>query len=154
MHGGVIEQVGKPQDVYRWPASRFVATFIGSPAMNLFSGRVLTDGIVEAEGGKLSFSASLFSVEPGREVDIGIRPEDLRDAPPEDASGLAFAPEFIEELGATRLFHGLSGSTPIVVATAASAIREMRPGARLTAGPMDIHLFDRATGKTLRTGHA
>jgi sn-glycerol 3-phosphate transport system ATP-binding protein len=52
MNAGRVEQVGAPTEVYRLPATRFVATFIGSPAMNLFAGRVVAAGMVETAGGR------------------------------------------------------------------------------------------------------
>src|SRR5215475_4097663 len=51
MNSGRIEQSGGPHDVYRFPATRFVATFIGSPAMNLLAGRIVGPGEAEIAGG-------------------------------------------------------------------------------------------------------
>jgi sn-glycerol 3-phosphate transport system ATP-binding protein len=151
MSAGRIEQIGRPTSVYRWPASTFVATFIGSPAMNLFPGRVAGPGVVETPAGKLAFDAARFRVESGREVQVGIRPEDLQCVPPGAAEGgLAFHPEFVEELGATRLVHGLVGEHPIVVALAASTASEPKRGARLICEQDTVHLFDRASGAALR----
>jgi sn-glycerol 3-phosphate transport system ATP-binding protein len=151
MNSGCIEQVGKPTDVYRRPASKFVATFIGSPAMNLLPGKVIADGVVETKGGKLAFARAPFNAEIGRAVDVGIRPEDLQYVPPGAANGgLAYDVEFVEELGATRLIHGLTGGDPIVVATAASTTSPPRSGSRLIAESDTVHLFDPETGKSLR----
>ena len=151
MNAGRIEQVGKPTDVYRRPASKFVATFIGSPAMNLMPGKVVAEGVVETKGGKLAFARSPFVTEIGRAVDVGVRPEDLQYVPPGAANGgLGFDVEFVEELGATRLIHGLSGEAPVVVATAASTSAPPRSGARLIAESDTVHLFDPVSGKSLR----
>ncbi len=152
MNTGRIEQVGKPTDVYRRPASTFVATFIGSPAMNLMGGKVAAGGVVETAGGKLAFEAGRFNAEPGRPVQVGVRPEDLQYVPPQagSAGGLAFDNEFIEELGATRLFHGLSGGVPLVIALAASMTSEPKRGARVIAEQDAVHLFDPETGASLR----
>jgi sn-glycerol 3-phosphate transport system ATP-binding protein len=154
MNGGRIEQVDKPTEVYRRPASTFVATFIGSPAMNLMPGRITADGVVETAGGRLAFEPGAFSAEAGRDVQLGVRPEDLKylddQASASDAPGLAFDGEFVEELGATRLFHGTTGSTPLVLSVAASASAEPKPGVRLVAERETVHLFDPTTGKSLR----
>jgi sn-glycerol 3-phosphate transport system ATP-binding protein len=151
MNAGRIEQAGRPTDVYRWPASTFVATFIGAPAMNLMSGRIAGPGMVEAGGGMLAYDASRFKAATGREVQVGIRPEDLLYVPPGAADGgLAFEPEFVEELGATRLFHGHAGGAALVVALASSATAEPKRGARLIAEQEAVHLFDPASGQSLR----
>ena len=70
-------------------------------------------------GGRIGFAADAFEAAAGREVEVGVRPEDLRFASAGD-NALAFAGDFVEELGATRLFHGTSGDAPLVVAVAAA----------------------------------
>jgi sn-glycerol 3-phosphate transport system ATP-binding protein len=151
MNAGRIEQVGRPTDVYRRPASTFVATFIGSPAMNLMQGSVTGHGTVATGGGALAFNAAEFAVETGRKVQIGVRPEDFHYTPPGTGDGgLAFDGEFVEELGATRLFHGLSNTVPLVVAVTAATTTAPQPGSRLIAEPETVHLFDAETGKSLR----
>ena len=151
MNGGRIEQVDKPTEVYRRPASTFVATFIGSPAMNLMPGKIVAAGVAETAGGKLAFEPGRFDAAVGRDVQVGIRPEDFQYVPPNTANGgLAFEGEFVEELGATRLFHGLSATTPLVVAVAASTTAEPKKGSRLIAEADTVHLFDPASGQSLR----
>ena len=148
MNQGRVEQVGAPAEVYRFPATRFVATFIGSPAMNLLPGRITGPGEVEVAGGRMTFDAALFRAEPGREIEVGIRPEDLRLTA--DGSGaLSFAKDFAEELGATRLFHGTVGDSAVVVALSGPAPAGMTFG--LDAEPGTLHLFDPASGESLRT---
>jgi sn-glycerol 3-phosphate transport system ATP-binding protein len=147
MNQGRIEQVGVPTEVYRRPATQFVATFIGSPAMNLAPGKVVGAGVVETGGGRLGFDAAAFVVADGAQVAVGIRPEDLRFANG-DAGQLAFAKAFVEELGATRLIHGTSGSAPLVVAVAAAD--QAAASASLAADAGSVHLFDAGSGKSLR----
>jgi len=151
MNGGRIEQTGAPTQVYRLPATRFVATFIGSPAMNLLPGRVAAAGVVETGGGRLAFAPAAFTVAEGQEVEIGIRPEDLRFGTGGEGE-LAFTGDFVEELGATRLFHGTSGNAALVVAVAAAAASEA--GRSITTDREAVHLFDPATGNSLRHGRA
>ncbi|HRK18315.1 MAG TPA: sn-glycerol-3-phosphate ABC transporter ATP-binding protein UgpC [Hyphomicrobiaceae bacterium] len=152
MNSGRIEQVGRPTDVYRYPASKFVATFIGTPPMNLLPGRIISNDTVEIAGGKLPFDATRFAAEKGKDVEVGLRAEEIMYVPPAAASsgGLAFDPEFVEELGPNRLFHGTTGGIPIVVSLAASATSEPKKGAQLLAEQEAVHLFDPATGKSLR----
>ena len=66
MNAGRIEQIGAPTQVYRLPATRFVATFIGSPAMNLMPGKVVGTGVVETGGGRIGFAPDAFASRTGR----------------------------------------------------------------------------------------
>jgi sn-glycerol 3-phosphate transport system ATP-binding protein len=147
MNQGRVEQTGAPAEVYRLPATRFVATFIGSPAMNLLPGRVVAHGEVDVGGGRLAFDAAQFKVEPGREVEVGIRPEDLQIATGGQGA-LAFARDFAEELGATRLIHGTIGDAALVVALSGPLPEGEALG--LDAAAEAVHLFDPASGNSLR----
>src|SRR4029450_4090562 len=152
MNGGRIEQTGAPTQVYRLPATRFVATFIGSPAMNLLPGRIAAPGISEIPGGRVAFRAEAFACEVGRNVDVGVRPEDLTFTDPGAGDKLAFVKDFVEELGATRLIHGSVGEAPIVVAVATSA--QVDGAGALAVDSAAVHLFDVRTGASLRRGVA
>jgi sn-glycerol 3-phosphate transport system ATP-binding protein len=147
MNAGRVEQAGAPTEVYRLPATRFVATFIGSPAMNLFPGRVVAAGMVETAGGRLAYAPERFAAEPGRSVEIGVRPEDLRFGA--GAVGeLSFVRDFTEELGATRLIHGSIGDAPLIVAVAAGLADSTATS--VAANLEAVHLFDPASGMSLR----
>src|SRR5918997_386376 len=78
MNHGVIEQIGAPSDVYRRPATRFVATFIGSPPMNLLEGIVEGPGFVQVAGSLLPVADMSPDAKPDARVHVGIRPEDVR----------------------------------------------------------------------------
>jgi sn-glycerol 3-phosphate transport system ATP-binding protein len=146
MNQGQVEQCDAPSAVYRHPATRFVATFIGSPPMNLFAGRIVGPDRVATPGGELAFDALAFALGSGPEVEVGVRPEDLHIAPSNEGA-LGFAKEFVEELGATRLIHGTSGSADIVVALPNGANEE---GSRLAVATEAVHLFDPESGRSLR----
>jgi sn-glycerol 3-phosphate transport system ATP-binding protein len=151
MSAGRIEQVGRPTDVYRRPASTFVASFIGAPAMNLAPGRVVADGIVELAGGRLAFEPDQFAVTTGQAVQVGVRPEDFTYQPAGGTGvGLAFDAEFVEELGATRLFHGHAGGAALIATLPATSIATPQAGARLLADAGAVHLFDADQGRSLR----
>ena len=149
MNAGRIEQTGAPTEVYRLPATIFVATFIGSPAMNLLPGKVVAPGVVETGGGRIGFVADAFDADSGRPVEVGVRPEDFRLAGGGEGA-LTFTKDFAEELGATRLFHGTVGDAPLVVAL--SGLAPAGDSFSLGAAPEAVHLFDPATGNSLRRG--
>jgi sn-glycerol 3-phosphate transport system ATP-binding protein len=146
MNSGCIEQSGAPTEVYRLPATRFVATFIGSPAMNLIPGKVVGAGLVETGGGRIGFAPGAFMAGDGQAVEVGIRPEDLRFGSGE-AGELRFVKDFVEELGATRLIHGNIARAPITLAVATTA---GDVGSSICADQASVHLFDPETGKSLR----
>jgi len=148
MNQGKVEQVGPPGEVYANPATRFVATFIGSPAMNLIPGVVREGGIVELHGGaRLSFDAKRFRTPAGSMVEVGMRPEDFSvSAAP---SALLFRPELVEDLGATRLVHGHVGEAPLVAAFPAGSQLPTEKDSGLSIAAGKVHLFDPQSGSTL-----
>jgi len=149
MNSGKIEQTGTPLEIYRRPASKFVATFIGSPAMNLFPGTIAAPGKVTlADGTGFAYDANVFDAKPGAKVEIGLRPE--------DAKASVAAPgrpklvwEVTEELGATRLLHGMLAGSPFVLAMQADIDTPARELA-LEATPETVHIFDPESGRSLR----
>jgi len=138
LNGGVIEQEGVALDIYRRPATTFVAAFIGSPPMNLLEariagGRVLVGSAVVAEGVGIA----------DRPVTLGVRPEDLEPG----GGGFDMAVDFVEEMGAERLVHGLHEGQKVIVTLPpdyplGERLRVTAPGDRL-------HLFDPASGHRL-----
>jgi sn-glycerol 3-phosphate transport system ATP-binding protein len=145
MSAGRIEQIGTPSDVYRHPASRFVATFIGSPAMNIVAGHVVEPGKAMIEGaGLVTYDPAVFAAQSGDAVEIGIRPEDLAPA----QAGLTFKRDFIEELGASSLVHGHIGGQALVIAQPAAHDKPAEHSV-IAAPTHAVHLFDPANGQAL-----
>src|SRR6476469_249622 len=98
MNAGRAEQIGTPMEVYENPQTMFVAGFIGSPAMNFMPGKADGDGRIALEDGGEAHS-SRGSLEAGRPVSVGIRPEHF--APCEGRDAIVSGPvEMVEQLGA------------------------------------------------------
>ncbi|MBB3967075.1 sn-glycerol-3-phosphate import ATP-binding protein UgpC [Rhizobium metallidurans] len=147
LNGGKVEQVGSPLDVYHRPASTFVASFIGSPAMNLLKG--------ELHGDKLALGPSLIdlagSAPTSGAVTVGIRAEDLCLAGP-DQHAMSVTVDYVEELGAQRLVHGLLGDQPITAVLAPDIA--IPTELRLTIAPQKLHFFAADTGKRIAVAGA
>ena len=99
MNKGKVVQIGRPLDVYRNPADTFVAKFLGNPPMNLLQGRLDTqDGrpVARIAGNVVALprrTAAALGRHVGRDVIIGVRPEDIYEtAPSGDASEIARLP--------------------------------------------------------------
>ena len=154
MNKGLVEQKGPPLEIYEKPRSLFVATFLGSPAMNLSEGKLVqTDGKLravtpdlEVDVDEARFDASLAE---GRAVTVGIRPHDfvLGDG------GAKMVVEVVEALGFEAFAHGWirQAGPRFVVRVDASAMTRVRAGEKieLVAPPEKVHLFDTKTGLSL-----
>jgi multiple sugar transport system ATP-binding protein len=145
MRDGVIEQQGAPLELYDRPANRFVAGFIGSPAMNFVEGAVAPSGeavvLAPLGGAVLQLGRRL---EPGRPVVVGLRPEHLVLGGPEDGA-IRVGVAVVEFTGAASYLS--SASVPEVTIFHAGRT-EVRPGETvgLTITSSHVHLFDPETG--------
>ncbi|MCZ8310137.1 MAG: sn-glycerol-3-phosphate ABC transporter ATP-binding protein UgpC [Magnetospirillum sp.] len=150
MNGGRIEQVGTPLEIYRAPLSKFVATFIGSPAMNLVSGTVVSaDEVALADGSRLRFDAAVYAPGKGAKVEVGLRPEEAKVEAAPGPQQPRLQCDVTEELGATRLLHGMLAGEAFVLALPSDAADPGRTIA-VSASPANVHLFDVESGRSLR----
>ncbi len=150
MNAGRVEQIGTPIDLYRVPHTRFVAGFLGSPAMNFLPGRLGEPGFVHVAERRLAVAGVPAEALPGMNVEVGMRPEDLRLAPSGDNDGILMDVEFVEELGATQLIHGRLGGSALTVQVATGEA-STRPTLALRIEPTSLHLFDATNGRRLGT---
>jgi len=158
LNGGLVEQKGPPLEIYERPKTKFVATFLGSPQMNLLPGRLAKHGgAVYADGGgvhtRVDDERFKSELDEGREVTIGIRPHDLFLAKGEAPKIAELKVEIVEALGSEAFAHGwLTSSGPTVVARLdAQDARAVKPGSVIPLGvaPTAVHLFDAATDRAL-----
>ncbi len=150
MKDGVVQQVGEPLELYNTPANRFVAGFIGSPAMN-FADVTLADSggraVAEAPGLRIVLPESLAArarAKSGRKATLGIRPEDIHVAGPADSDDHSFETEVevVEQLGSEILLDTRAG-TALMVASIEPTVRvRAHDKLRLAVNPARLHLFD------------
>ena len=143
MNGGEVEQIGTPSEIYRHPATRFVATFIGSPPMNLIPGEMMADGHVRA--GEAQFRLPPHPFAPGRAVEIGLRPEDIVLGQSENAFPLKV--DFLEELGATQLVYGRLNGAQLIAQVPSGSVAEAGGTLSFGIAAERLHIFDPATGR-------
>jgi multiple sugar transport system ATP-binding protein len=119
MNGGVIQQFGTPDEVYRRPSNRFVAEFVGSPAMNFIDGTVLKkDGTVEfsiQDGPTINLDGYAFGASPadGSAATLGIRPEQLSLQQQAGAVRLPIVVNLVEPMGSDKLLWGKAAKADI-----------------------------------------
>jgi len=148
MHAGVVEQVGRPIEVYDDPNSLFVAGFIGSPAMNFLPGKRQGDEVALA-GSPLHvpLPAPLRASAPEAIV-VGVRPEHL--VAGEGGTVFRFKVETVEALGADSLVHGAFGDATVVARVDGHHTPALGDELAFGAMPGKLYFFDAATGKRLR----
>jgi multiple sugar transport system ATP-binding protein len=150
---GVLQQIGTPPELYENPVNKFVAAFIGSPAMNFATAKAHDDGL-QLGGTKLELTgraAKAAQENRGRDLVIGFRPEDLRiDGQP--GSGAVKIPakiDVVEYLGHEELIHAQSEGHEVVALVPAD--QKVQSGDEVTfAIPSEkLHVFDPETELTL-----
>jgi sn-glycerol 3-phosphate transport system ATP-binding protein len=148
MNLGRADQIGTPQEVYNKPATTYVGSFIGLPAMNFLTCEIAgTPGNLEAklrDGTRLALPSG-WTV-PAGEYTLGIRPEQLRIARQGEAAQIQLDVDVAEELGADTLLHGKIAGEDLVarVPSHAGYHDHSKPG--LIADLAHAHLFDRDSG--------
>jgi multiple sugar transport system ATP-binding protein len=137
MHGGVIQQVGSPLDLYDRPANLFVAGFMGSPAMNLIEGTF--------EGGHVHFANGVAVPIDGRAglangsaVTTGIRPEHVAIT---GEGGLPASVDLIEPTGFGIIVHAMLNGLPVKIFTQDRAVMDAGRDIRITFPENRVHLF-------------
>ncbi|WP_270934877.1 ABC transporter ATP-binding protein [Falsiroseomonas oryzae] len=139
MQGGLVQQVGTPEEIYDRPATTFVAAFMGAPAMNLLAGRVEAGRAVLPDGTTLP----LARVVPDGDTIIGLRPERLIWLPPGNGAPAAISGQaaVVEPLGSETLVTLDIAGTELHARVPARSVRQAGEPVRLALEPGDIHLF-------------
>ncbi len=146
MNEGVVEQVGTPEEIYSRPATRYVASFIGSPRVELCPGTLhqAADGVV-CRMGSVTVSVPPQMTADGREVEIGVRPEHVRLGD----RGFPTKVRLVQPVGpATHVTLDWEGGA---LTASLPGFMRLEPGSTVNAefDPAHLLVFDRKTGKRL-----
>ena len=153
MKDGVVQQVGEPLELYNQPANKFVAGFIGSPAMN-FAAVTVTEAngslIAENSGLRIKLpdeTAQRLRGHVGRQITLGVRPEDITVATAADADQPCFDAviEVVEQLGSEILLDMKVGEGLMVASIEPNLRVKVRDRLRLAMRPSRLHVFDAKT---------
>ncbi|MCE5263080.1 MAG: sn-glycerol-3-phosphate ABC transporter ATP-binding protein UgpC [Deltaproteobacteria bacterium] len=160
LHNGALQQIGAPLEVYGHPANRFVAGFIGSPAMNFVDATLVSEAgrwFIDAGGFRVRVPEEFHSrlgPHAGRQVTFGVRPEDMAAHDPasgeETGNTITARADVVETLGSEIFVYLTCGAQSLVA-------RMEVPECPLTVGQTlevelkmsKIHVFDKETSQTI-----
>ena len=158
LNAGHVQQIDTPLALYERPRNRFVAGFIGSPAMNFIEGTIEMDGdqprlrLDVGRGAAHFVSPDDSIVRPlathaGRRVVLGVRPEDLSVvAAGAPATGVISARlDFVEQMGNEEFVHAVAGTTDLTARVAPMRLPEPGTEIHLRPDPGRLHFFDADT---------
>ena len=161
MSAGHVMQVDTPEALYERPGNRFVAGFIGSPAMLFLKGTLTTNGAPRfvAEGGApaITLPKSLVARAPASaDVVLGIRPEHLHlateGAASADQTALDATVDLVEPLGGEALVHVRAGTHELTAKTRSRDLPDVGDRIQLVADGHRVHLFDASSGAVVNQG--
>ncbi|HEY0968653.1 MAG TPA: sn-glycerol-3-phosphate ABC transporter ATP-binding protein UgpC [Opitutaceae bacterium] len=161
MKDGRILQVAAPLELYNRPADLFVAGFIGSPPMNLFTGTLASEGdtvrFVESSSTAavtVPLPASLAAAAAAhgaREVVLGIRPEDVQLVAPGANAHAEATVDVVEPMGAETYLTLKTGNGSLIARVHPGEPATRGQAVRVAFAPDKLHLFDRATERAIRS---
>jgi multiple sugar transport system ATP-binding protein len=151
---GLLQQCDTPRSLYEKPANAFVAGFIGSPAMNLVTGR-LTEGGALLGGIHVPLSREISAAADGDTVTLGFRPESLEPTTSEDGA-IAVKVDLVEELGSDAYCYGTlieaaveDGKSNVVARVNPRSTPVMGDTLHLRIRPDELHVFSATSGARL-----
>jgi multiple sugar transport system ATP-binding protein len=149
MKDQVIQQLGTPNEIYRRPANRFVASFVGSPAMNFLPGALaIQDGALQFRSEGISIPVDRYGFERrpehGMPIELGVRPEHV-----EAGGELVASVEMVEPMGSDQLAWLRLGGQPLSMRLPAEADTAAGGALPIRLPAEKLNLFDAASGRRL-----
>lgn len=145
MNKGCIEQAGPPMELYDRPMTLFVASFLGSPGMNLLHGTLGEDAFTTENGNLISLGATVPELYRNRQVTLGLRPENLGLGQTSTPIGECEI-RVIEPTGYEILLSMNMGGDPLLMIVRDRQKFERGGSVPIYADPSDFHFFDRESG--------
>jgi multiple sugar transport system ATP-binding protein len=147
---GDLQQVGTPLEVYERPANTFVASFIGTPPMNLLA-CVVSGKRLEGDGFSLPLPARFGELAEGRKMVVGMRPESLATAAegPQETAPIPVQVEVVEPLGHENIVHARVGDEFVTATLEPQLSPAVGDDVELVVEVDGIHLFDAETSNSL-----
>lgn len=158
MRDGLIQQIDIPLNLYNKPVNKFVAGFIGSPAMNFLDGKLRRNGGLVFDEGAVQIKIpskydAILQPYVGKEITLGIRPEDLYD--PQFSEGarekveITAKVEVVEPMGNEIFLYLTTGKNPTVARVDTHTIPRVGQDMRLIVDISKAHFFDKDTEEAL-----
>lgn len=155
MHEGLIQQVDTPKNIYDYPKNKFVAEFIGSPPMNFFVGKVVSeeDIYIKIYNYKVKIDESkkdiLRESYIGKEITVGVRPENIVFKDMEDSKGIICDFELVEILGYESYIYLKLDNVDIIARSDDDKRFNLGEKVRISFDPKKINLFDMETEEAI-----
>ncbi|MEM8554607.1 MAG: TOBE domain-containing protein [Pseudomonadota bacterium] len=156
MHGGHIQQQGTPEELFKHPANRFVAGFLGSPPMNFLDGEIVQRGehtYIDGQGFSIELNpqrAASAKTHSAKTVTLGIRPSDLLYNPEAaDSVSVDLNVVYSEYVGAQSVLLTKCGKQTVDVELKSETPIQLGETLRFAVNPAGIHLFDRQSEHAL-----
>ncbi|MEE9118692.1 MAG: ATP-binding cassette domain-containing protein, partial [Calditrichia bacterium] len=156
MKDGIIQQVDSPTHLYAKPVNKFVAGFIGSPAMNFFSGELVENGttLFKSKSFEIQIPGQLSKnliKEKGKKIILGVRPEDfsMQSSEKEEYNLIEALVEVIEPMGSENYLYLRTDDQNFIIRTAPSTNVKINDQIKLYINLENIHLFDEKSSESL-----
>lgn len=163
MKDGIVQQIDTPLNLYNFPMNKFVAGFIGSPAMNLLVGKIIKDDGLWFVEGKLKVKIpknheAMLAKYIDREVIFGIRPEDIHEARAtqdiKERARASLAVEVVEPMGNESYLYATTGLNPVIARLSADLPTRAGQQIDLVFNMAKAHFFDKETESAIDLHYA
>ena len=156
MKDGIVQQVDSPSHLYAKPVNKFVAGFIGSPAMNFFSGELIESGstLFKNKSMEILIPGQMLknlNKDRGKKIVLGIRPEDfsMQVSERKEYNSIEALIEVIEPMGSENYLYLHTDDQNFIIRTAPSINAKVNDKIELYINPENIHLFDEESSEAL-----